>query len=92
MLKIRDFFEDPVSPHCTALAMRGTDSPWSAHPHVQRSAVRNERNEVQWSSSFGSSFNSRGGVFLIGTKMGNLEGSWAPTVEFFYFWHRLRYP
>ena len=36
---------DPVSPHSTPLAMRGTISPWSAHPHVQRSAVRNEQTE-----------------------------------------------
>ena len=41
------FYRDPVSPHCTALAMRGTCTPWSAHPHVQRSAVRNERHEVR---------------------------------------------
>ena len=34
-----------MSPHSTPLAMRGTISPWSAHPHVQRSAVRNEQTE-----------------------------------------------
>ena len=34
-----------MSPHSTPLAMRGTISPWSAHPHVQRSAVRHEQTE-----------------------------------------------
>ena len=80
--------------HCTPLAMRGTCSPWSAHPQVQRSAVRQRTKRSAWGSIFGTHhfFNFRGDISLIQTKLGFFACSWAPTVLFFSFRHRLRYP
>ena len=37
---------DRVSPPGTPFTMRGTIRPWSAHPHVKRSAGRHDRNGV----------------------------------------------
>ena len=61
LCELQFIMTNPVSPHCTALAMRGTCSPWSAHPHVQRSAVRYERNEVREGRTLALNF--RGGHF-----------------------------
>ena len=34
------FYQDPVSPHCTPLVMRGTCSPWTAHlPKILRNSL-----------------------------------------------------
>ena len=65
-------------PSSTPLAMRGTLSPWSAHPQVQRSAVRDEQTECRWVQLWHSTLkSSRGDISLSGRIWGILIAVWA---------------
>ena len=78
ILTIHYFVVNRVSPPGTPFTMRGTIRPWSAHPHVKRSAGRYDQTEFCCARFVPP--NLYGGIFLIGKKLRDLDPRLRPGV------------